>query len=1211
MRIRASLLFGAMLAVGISAAAFGQGFQGGLRGALKDSGGVLPGAEVTLTNEQTNIARTTVTNERGEYVFASLDPGTYKLKATLQGYKTSEQGGLRVGTQTFITLDLTMEIGRIEENVTVTGAAPIIETSNASHGTDLDSATLQTLPAAGRNAFMVGASVPTVIPSGDAQFNRQQDQTNASLTSLGGGTRRGNNYTLDGVPITDMQNRMSANPTIEALDDVKVQVHTYDAEMGRTGGGVFNTTLKSGSNDLHGSGFFQNRPVWAQKNNYFSDLASIAKPDSPYYLGGGSFGGPIVKNRTFFWFATEDYHDISTRNIGVSMPTAAERNGDFSNLLNSKGQLVTIYNPLTHLPFAGNIIPSGMINPVAANMLKYLPLPNSGNTSIDNGTINYNIASTIDDQFQQEYTFKVEHKFTDKVSLSGFYLYNRTNEPCADYFFQGQNGPNRFADPLDYILARRPKILALNNTWVLSDTSVMALRFGMTRFPDNNTLASAFDPTSLGFASIYSSEINPAYAKFPYVDIKNYDQQGRTLGAINPTSIDWKSTSANGSYSKFIGTHTFKVGADFRKLGIDTFIPGNSNGNFIFDPEFTSSTGSNASDALSGNSFASFLLGYPSGNSNNLATLTTTTAANIYTYYYGGYAQDDWRISSKVTLNYGLRIEHENGVSEQNNAFSVGFDPNATTSNSLFNVTIPGDPIAGTAARKVSGGLMYAGVNGNPTSQGNPPKAKFSPRLGLVYSLDTKTVLRGGYGLFWAPYNYVAPSPTTSNYGQVGYTFNTSSPQTAGTPTVSLTNPFPTGVAQPVGNTLGAAAGAGQTISFVDQNRNAPRVQQYSIDLQRELPGGMSISASYVGSRGDNLSLGGSVDAAVNINQLDPKYLALGSAALTQAVPNPFVGQITTGPLSGATVPRWRLLVPYPQYQQVQDRQLTEGLSRYNAAVFEWSKRVTHGWGGRVSYTYSHLMDNQWGETNFYSNDSALPLNTWNFNPTAPACSGNNNAACYNPMAEYSTSLLAVPNRFIIAPVFELPFGKNKQWGKSGVADLLAGGWTIAMVANFQSGFPINLQQSDNTGGILSGYAQRPNIVAGIDPTCTGSYADCLASANHPAATWVNPAAFSLVPSLANCAVGGSAASCFGNAPRTLTTVRTPTQDNVDLSMMKNVAFPGQKTVQLKFEILNLFNRVTMRGNTTSNNLSQTTFEQWNQQSGFQRMLQFMVRFQF
>src|SRR5213593_1613884 len=276
MRMRTALVLAALLLVSIPDGVFSQGFQGGLRGSIKDSGGVVPDVEVTLTNEQTNIKRSTVTNERGEYGFANVDPGTYNVKGVLQGYKTIDRGGIRIGTQQFLTLDLTLEVGAITESVTVTGQSPLIETANASQGTVLDSAALQTLPSPGRNAFMIGTTVPTVIPTGDTQFNRQQDQTNASLLSLGGGTRRGNSYTLDGVPITDMRNRASANPTIEALEDLKVQVHTYDAEMARTGGGTFNTTAKSGTNSFHGSAFYQTRPIWAEKNNYFSDIARQA-----------------------------------------------------------------------------------------------------------------------------------------------------------------------------------------------------------------------------------------------------------------------------------------------------------------------------------------------------------------------------------------------------------------------------------------------------------------------------------------------------------------------------------------------------------------------------------------------------------------------------------------------------------------------------------------------------------------------------------------------------------------------------------------------------------------------------------------------------------------------------------------------------------------------------------------------------------------------
>ncbi len=1201
MRFRAALMLGALLVVTTSGAVFGQGFQGGLRGSLKDAGGVVPGVEVTLTNEQTNIKRSTVTNERGEYVFANVDPGTYNVKASLQGYKTIDRGGIRIGTQQFLTLDLMMEVGAITENVTVTGSAPLIDTANASSGTVLDSAALQTLPAPGRNAFMIGTTVPTVIASGDTQFNRQQDQTNASLLSLGGGTRRGNNYTLDGVPITDLRNRASANPTIEALDDVKVQVHTYDAEMGRTGGGVFNTTMRSGSNVFHGSGFYQTRPLSLLKNNYFSQIASdaaaaagdsvtagkLGKPDAPYYLGGGGFGGPIVKDRTFFWIAGEMYTDTQTRNAAEVMPTALERAGDFSATTNSSGAKITIYDPLTKLPFLNNQIPANRINPVAAAMLKYLP---AADTNIDNGSANYNRTSLIKSKNTGEITGKVEHKFTDKVSLTGFYLYNRSNEPCANYFGTAdQTDPNRFADPLDYYLVRRPKILAVNNTWVLSDSSVMALRFGMTRFPDNQTLTLPFDPSTLGFSPAFINQIT--VQKFPQVNITGYNNEGRTLGAIEPTQVNWKSTSANGTFSKFVGSHTFKVGADFRKIGVDTTIPGNGAGFFNFARDTTSSDGLTTSNALNGNAMASFLLGFPSGNSSSQSNITLSTPLNAFTYYYGGYAQDDWRVNSKFTLNYGVRIEHETGMAEQNNNFTVGFDQAATSK--LSTVVIPADTLAGAAARTVAGGLMYAGVNGAPTTQGNPPKAKFSPRVGAVYSIDTKTVLRAGYGLYWAPYNYQQPNPSAfsgaGNYGQVGFTQNTILPQTAPVPTVSLTNPFPNGLVQPLGSSLGALSGAGLNIAYVDQNSTAPRVQQYSFDLQRELPGNQSISLQYSGSRGDHLSLGGSNDIGVNINQLDPKYMALG-AALNTALPNPFFGNASAGPFANsATLTRAQLLRPFPQFGNILALHVLEGKSRYNAAVVEWTKRATGGFGGRVSYTYSNLKDNQIGEGNYYTGGGYAPLNNYNYIP---------GSTYYNPDADYATSLLDVPHRVIIAPIFEVPVGRGKKYGSnSSAAEWIAGGWTLSAAINLQSGFPLSFNQSDNTG-TFSG-VQRPNLVPGVDLATTGDYAARLASADHPTATWISPAAFALAP-----------AFTYGNAPRTITDVRTPPQYNVDGVFIKNLRF-GTKTAQLKIEMLNLLDRVQTRALSSRNTVGNSNLGQIGVQAGFMRITQVMFRYSF
>ncbi len=1196
MRILAAFVVGAFLAVVDSGTVFGQGFQGGIRGSIKDAGGVLPGVEVTLTNEATNIARATVTNERGEYAFSAVAPGTYSVKATLPGYRTIDRKAIPLGTQQFITLDLTMEVGSINESITVTGETPIIETSNASQGTVIDSEALQSLPSPGRSAFMIGTTVPTVIPTGDTQFNRQQDQTNASLLSLGGGTRRGNNYTLDGVPITDMRNRAVANPTIEALEDMKVQFHTYDAEMGATGGGVFNTTLKTGTNDFRGTAFYQTRPIALSKNNFFSEKANLPKPDNPYRLWGFGYGGPIKRNRTFFWVAGEGYTDVQTRSAAEVMPTARERAGDFSRTTNAAGQPVAIYDPLTRQPFPGNVIPANRLNPVAVAMLQYLPMPD---VDISNGNTNYNRTSLIKSSWTQQYTGKVEHKFTDKVSLTGFYMYNRSDEPCANYFGSAdQKEPTRFADPADYLLKRRPQIVAVNNTWVLSDNAVMALRFGWTDFPDDNTLTAEFDPATLGFSPTFIGQTT--IKKFPHIRIRGYDQfAGRTLGAIEPTEITWRSVGANGGFSKFVGAHTFKIGADYRRSGVDTLIPGNGAGSFDFEKDTTSSDGFTTGNPLNGNSVASFLLGLPSGNLvSRFSQLTLTTPLNVFSDYYGAYAQDDWRVSSKFTLNYGLRVEHQQGLREQDNNFTVGFDPNATSS--LSTVTIPAgvDPTGGTAVRTVTGGLMYAGVNGNKETQGNPPTLKWSPRVGAVYSINPRTVVRGGYGIFWAPWNAPVPNPATSNYGQVGFTQNSVVQQTAPTPTVSLTNPFPNGLVEPLGSSLGAATGVGTNIAYTDQNSTAPRVQQYSMDFQRELTGNQSIRVTYMGARGDFLGLGGSNDTAVNINQLDPKYLALGPA-LTQQVPNPFFGNPNAGPFATqATLSRQQLLRPYPQFLNVNAGHVTEGKNRYNALVFEWTKRMTRGWGGRVSYTYSVLKDNQVGEGNFYSAGGTNPLNNYNYISSMPECTTTNFAACYNPDADYGTSLLDVPHRVILTPMVELPFGSGKKWGAdSRAVELIAGGWMIVTAINIQSGFPLSVAQADNTG--LLGGIQRPNIVPGVELGTSGSNEDRYSSVDHPTATWINTAAFTAAP-----------AFTFGNAPRTITDERSPGQFNVDAVFSKRFR-SGQKTAEIKLEMLNLLNRVNVRALQGRNTIGNANFGTIGAQAGFMRITQLMFRFSF
>jgi trimeric autotransporter adhesin len=1147
-----------------------QTFTGGIRGAVRDSGGVVPGAEVTLLNEGTKISRTVTTNESGEYVFSAVQPGTYTLRSTLQGYKTYEQSGIRISTQQFITLDVILELGQLQETVTVTGQAPLIETSNASGGGVIDSQALETLPSPGRAAFLIGVTVPTVVATGDPQFNRQQDQTNASLLSLGGGGRRANNYLVDGVQITDLRNRASANPTIESLEEVKVQVHTFDAEMGRTGGGVFNTATKSGTNEFHGSGFYQTRPEWGTSNNYFNEKNGVPKPSGLYYnLGGGGLGGPIVKNKTFFWAASEGYGSNTTRNGAHIFPTSRERRGDFSQTFNRQGQLVVVYDPLTgnpdgtnRQPFPGNIIPADRINPVSAKMATYLPMPD---TDVSNQDINRRSTAEIIDRAQM-YTGKVDHKFSDTISLSGYYLYNKTDEPCANYWEPGLSGQNRFADPGDYLLKRRVHIIALNNTYIPSDKSVATFRVGWTRFIDDDTLTQDFDPASLGFSQNFVRGIQ--VPKFPAATIEGYGENGsgRTMGAIARSDRNWWSWSLNGTYSRFFGGHTIKMGADYRTAGLDFQAYDQSAGNFLFDRLFTSSNplGTNAT---SGNAFASFLLGYPSGDPNNQSTFPITNPLNVFERYWAGYVQDDWRATSNLTLNFGLRLEGETGLMEKEDRFTVAFDREAV---SPVNVTIPADPVAGTPARQVRGGLRYAGVDGAPKHQGDPPAVKAAPRVGAVYSITPETVVRAGYGLFYAPWNY--QSPSTTNYGQFGYNTQTFIQQNQFRPSVTLDNPFPGGLATAAGNSQGLLSGVGSEIRFIDQNKGAPRVQQYLVDFQRELPGNMAASIGYMGARGDNLNLGAESDGPLNINELDPALLRLGSALLEQ-VPNPFFGTPNArGAVATATVQRRQLLRPYPQFGNVFMLQSTQGRSRYNAVLLKLNKRVSNGWGGVFHYTWSRLDDNQFGQDNQYSRRNAAPQSSYDLD------------------AEYSRSIVDVPHRIILAPIVELPWGQGRKFlNNSGIADVILGGWTISAIVDINSGFPITTQMNTVTSQTFSAQ-QRPNLT-GTDPNTSGNREDRFTN-------YLNPAGFSAAP-----------AFTLGNAPRTLADVRTPHRNNVDASFQKDFHMGGRRRAQVRFEVLNLTN--TVKVNAVEQRVGRGTFGTVTSQAGFMRITQVSFRYSF
>jgi hypothetical protein len=1168
MKTLRQLLVVALVVATTGSYAVAQTFTGGLRGAVKDANGVIPGVTVELINEGTNAAREAVSNESGEYNFAAVQPGTYTVKASLSGFRTFETKGVRIATQQFVTLDITLEVGQLQETITVTGAAPLIDTSNASTGGVIDSQQLETLPSGGRSAFLFAVTVPTVIASGDPQFNRQQDQTNASLLSLGGGARRANNYLIDGVPITDLRNRATANPSLEALEGVNVQVHQYDAETGRTGGGTFNVATKSGTNEWHGSGFYQTRPEWGTANNFYSRLQGVPKPELYFHTGAGGFGGPIVRNRTFFWAASEGYGSQTSRNAGNRVPTAREKAGDFSQSFNAQGQLVVIYDPLTgdangngRTPFPGNIIPANRINTVTSRMLSYLPNPT---TDISNGSNNFASIAEIEDRAIM-YTGKVDHRWTDALSSQGFYLYNKTNEPCANNLIKADD-PNRFAERNDYILKRRVHIAALNNTWLPGNNTVVTARYGYTRFSDQNTLSTEFDPAQLGFDQSFLNVLQ--VKKFPRATMTDY----ASIGAIDPNRLVWYSQAANAAVSKLVGRHTFKVGADYRQIGVDTQSFSGGAGLFAFDRFFTSASPTTLNG---GNAIASMLLGYASGDPSNQSTVTVSSPFNAKVHYFGGYAQDDWRISPRLTVNYGVRLERETGLVEENDGFTVAFDRTLNPGGTLGSIV---NPLTGQPMR---GGLVYAGQNGAPRHQGDPPALKISPRIGVVYSFNPKTVVRAGYGIYWAPWNYQAVG--ANNYGNIGFTQVTTMPQNQFRPTTTMTNPFPNGVLTPFGNTRGALTGVGQVVEFIDQDKGAPQIHQYSVDLSRELPGNIAVGFEYVGASGRDLGLGGSNDGIININQVPASELSRGTALLEQ-IPNPFFGTGTGFSPNSATIQRRQLLRPFPQFDNILMRQNTSGESQYHAAVFKIEKRVANGWGGRINYTFSRLNDNQFGETNFFSSASAEMQNV------------DITADDYGTGAEYSRSLLDVPHKLVITPIVELPFGEGKRWATQGIAKHILGGWTISSIISLESGFPIQVRDLNNDLNLFN-RMQRSSLT-GADPYTSGDRTDRVSGSGPNPQAWLNSAGFAQTP-----------AYTLGTIPRTLADVRTPHRNNWDFVVAKDVRFRGNVRGELKFEVLNITDTVKVAGPNAV--VGNAIFGRIDTQSGFMRMVQMMFRLSF
>jgi hypothetical protein len=1141
-----------------------QSIYGSIRGLVKDpSDASVVNAKVTLVNEGTSAERTAQTNTVGEYVFSEVIPGTYRVSVETQGFKKVDRKGIVLETQNQLTIDLQLQVGNVAESVLVTAETPLIEIAEASQGQVIDNQKLIDLPNIGRNPFMMSKLAPNIQQVGNPAYMRMQDQTGSSQISFAGGPVRGNNYLLDGVPITDMRNRAVIIASVEAVQEMKVQTNTYDAEIGRTGGGMFNVLLKSGTNDYHGSlGGLLRQTDW-EANAFFANRSGTPRTDQPNRTYYGSFGGPVWipklyhgKNKTFFWVALEGYRDTQGNSGTTAVPTLAERAGDFSKSFDKNGNLVIQYDPLAprdangnRTPFMNNIIPPSRIDKVGWAIASTFGNPTS-TAAFQASNVAY---SAVLPSKAGQGTVKLDHRIRDWWNANVSFLRYHSNEPGENWF------PYTPSSPEQWILDRIVDATQVNNTIIVNPTTVVTARYGFNRFPnDLRTRSQGFNLALLGFSPTLVSAI--PRPQFPIVTFQNY-YPGDQMGGGQPTSSGGGGNNGYfvpysrnfvASVAKYMGRHSLKAGVDWRSISNDGIDYDGVRGSVAFDSD-DRFTRKNAGASGGGSDIASLLLGYPA-----VATAFQSTKLFENIGYTAAFVQDDIRLNSRLTVNVGLRWEHETGLKERNDNLIVGFDPNAQ--NSLgAKVGIP-----------VRGAVEFAGKNGYPNQTGNYTYNKLSPRFGIAYQVNQKTIVRGGWGLFWAP-----PLGINNPYTPEGATATTTplaSNDGFNTPLIQLSNPFPTGLAAPAGASNGDATGLGINLNVFDRNAKSTYIEQFSFDVQRELPSNIAVEAAYVGSRSYRVMLG---TPDLNINQLEPKYLSLGSAALSQRVANPYYVPGGPGIIGSAQVTQAQLLRPFPAFGNINVSYSDQNKAQYDSLALKAQKRLSAGLTFLTAYTWSKNLDRSSGGAGSNVNaGSKGPQNV------------------YDLRSEWGLAIVDATHRFSLTGSYELPFGRNKQFlgNASRVADLAVGGWAINVVSVISSGFPLIISQSsNNNGAIVFSASQRPNAT-GVSPETPGSVGERIDN-------WINKDAFSAAPALT-----------FGNVSRTISE-RGPGQVNWDISVFKNFPITERFKAQFRAEALNAFNTPYFRSPNTS--FGSSSFGKVLSQGNFPRFIQLGLRLQF
>src|SRR5262245_15208155 len=966
-----------------------QTFTGSVSGTVRDvSGAILPGVNVTLINESTNQQRNQGTTESGDFTFPAVPPGTYRLEVEAGGFKRYLRPGIAVEVQQQVVVNPILQVGGVTEQVEVIAESPLIQPATSSLGQVIDNRKIIELPLSGRNTLGLIGLTSGAQPVG--QFGGIPARTNAynqGFFSTSGSQVLTNETLIDGVPANAaLFNAPAYVPIVDSVQEFKVQTNTLPAEFGRTGGGVVNIVTKSGGNDVRATAyeFFRNKNLSA--NNWFNERAGTPKPLSTLNQFGGTLGGPLSRQKSFWFASYEGLREDRGLTQIFTVPTPEQLVGDFSRTFNSAGQLVLIYDPRTTRPdpnnptrfirdpFPGNRIPADRLDPVAVNIRSLWAAPNTPGTS--SGANNF-IGNGAARNVQNQFAVRVDHSVSPRQNLSIRFAMSNVQRGAVDFFGNGAGwvNPGGGGVPLDF----NARNASADYTWTMSSTLLFNARYGFVRqIVGKNPALTGIDLTTVGFPAAFNDQIffraMPAF-------------QPSGFRAIAPATSDLIDRTDNthafqASLTKVLARHTLKSGLDFRLMPIGELQPNAPQGVFNFDARFTGADPLSTS-ASSGNGIASFLLGFPSSGSIDFNPLLSISST-----YFAGYVQDDIKVSAKLTLNVGLRYEVETGRRERDDRLSW-FDPN-----------VPSPIASRVGLPNLPGGLQFAGVGGNPRRQKDTDFNNLGPRGGFAFSVTDKTVVRGGYGVFYLP---MTGDDTGRNLGGEGFfaaTSYVSSLDGGVTPAGRLSNPFPNGLNQPPGSSQGLLTLLGQDIITVFRDDRSAYAQEWNVDVQRELPWAFLFDVAYAGMKSDKLPID------IQLNQLPEQYMALGPLLL-ERVPNPFVGLISVGTLSEPTVTRGQLLRPFPQFGGINVRAVHEGSSIYHSLQTKVEKRFSRGFSLLGAYTLSRVLTNV---------GSRLAINFAN--------PGIQNS--YNLDAERAPGNVDVRHRVVVSYNWELPFGSGR-----------------------------------------------------------------------------------------------------------------------------------------------------------------------------------------